>query len=102
MLIASLHALIQGHEFQPGSIDDNVEEVNEILMNDLVGDLGKEKKIGKIVGKTPEAKGANYVIGCYKKLGLIISPVALNRLMIPLKDRLLQSIDQKEHLAIYS
>lgn len=102
VLIASLHALLQGHEFTPGSIDGRVEDVNEILMSDLVGELGKEKKIGKIVGKTPEAKGANYVIGCYKKLGLIISPNALNRLLHPLKERLLQSIDQKEHLSIYN
>ena len=102
VLIASVHALLQGHEFRVGSIDNSVEQLNEILMNDLVGELGKEKSIGKITGKTPEAKGTNYVIGCYKKLGLVISPRALNRLMHPLKEKLLESVDQKVHLAIYN
>ena len=101
VLIASLHALLHGHEFAIGAIDETVEAANEILMGDLVGELGKEKKIGKIVGKTPEAKGTNYVIGCYKKMGAVVSASSFNHLLHPLKERLLNSIDQKEHLAIF-
>ena len=71
-------------------------------MGDLVGDLGKQKKIGKITGKTPEAKGTNYVIGCYKKIATVASPNVTNRLLTPLREKLLSSIDQKEHLAIFN
>ena len=70
-------------------------------MSDLVGDLGKQKKIGKITGKTPEAKGTNYVIGCYKRIAqekllilvnVLCQPIVIFFLRHPMVDIICYSI----------
>ena len=58
---------------------------------DLVGDLGNERKVAKLIEKTPEAKSRNHVIGCYRRLSEIVSEKAVNALLKPLKDHLLVS-----------
>ncbi|CAG5097928.1 Oidioi.mRNA.OKI2018_I69.XSR.g15294.t1.cds [Oikopleura dioica] len=100
--IASISALLHGHDYESGAVDEQIPAITETLLSDLVGEQGKEKKIGKIVGKTPEAKGKNYSIGCYKRLAQIVSPGALTSLMQPIKDRILKSTDLKDHLALFS
>ena len=99
--IASISALLHGHEFETGTVDDQIQPITDTLLSDLVGEQGKEKKIGKIVGKTPEAKGKNYSIGCYKRLAQVVSPGALNSLIQPIKDRILSSTDLKDHVALF-
>jgi len=99
--IASISALLHGHEFETGTVDDQIIPITDTLLSDLVGEQGKEKKIGKIVGKTPEAKGKNYSIGCYKRLSQILSPGALNSLIQPIKERILNSTELKDHVALF-
>ena len=88
------------HEFEVGAIDNSVESINEVLILDLVGDLGNERKVAKLIEKTPEAKSRNHVIGCYRRLSEIVSEKAVNSLLKPLKDHLLVSVDKRLHLQV--
>ena len=92
--------LLVHHEFEVGAIDNSVESINEVLILDLVGDLGNERKVAKLIEKTPEAKSRNHVIGCYRRLSEIVSEKAVNALLKPLKDHLLVSVDKRLHLQV--
>jgi len=59
-----------------------------------------ERKVAKLIEKTPEAKSRNHVIGCYRRLSEIVSEKAVNALLKPLKDHLLVSVDKRLHLQV--
>ena len=66
VLMATISNLLNNHKFEAGSIDSSIESLSIILNNDLIGDLGRERKVAKLIEKTPEASARNHVVGCYK------------------------------------
>ena len=101
VLMATISNLLNNHKFKTGSIDGSVESLSIILNNDLIGDLGRERKVAKLIEKTPEARARNHVIGCYKRLGELIGPGVLNLLLDPLKNALIESVDKNLHEHVY-
>ena len=101
VLMASISTLLNNHNFEPGSLDNCIEPLSIIFNNDLIGDVGKERKVAKLIEKTPEARARNHVIGCYKRLGQLIGPSVLNQLLEPLTTALLESVDKNLHELVY-
>ena len=99
--MATISSLLNNHQFEPGSLDTSVASLSVNFNNDLIGDMARERKVAKLVEKTPEAKNRNHVIGCYKRVGALIGPTVLNQLLEPLKTALIESVDKNLHDVVY-
>jgi len=99
--MSTISSLLNNHKFEPGSLDSSVESLSIIFNNDLIGDLARERKVAKLIEKTPEARNRNHVIGCYKRVGALIGPSVLNQLLEPLKTALIESVDKNLHDVVY-